>query len=212
MRASRSFRSAALSRRIVFSLTLALLGGVTALALHDASSSNILGHRSPHAAAAGGESWAAVLQGKVVRVIDGDTVSLQVSWRQRVTVRLASIDAPELGRDGLPGQPFAQKARQALQSMVEGRNVTAHCYEVDHYERYICDLKRESGEIVNRELVRAGLAWANREKRDMFLRDHTLLELEEAARKARSGLWVDNRSIAPWQWRFQCWRQGECGP
>src|SRR5690606_16618234 len=150
------------------------------------------------------------LKGRVTHVTDGDTVELQVSWRERVTVRLASIDAPEIQRRGRPGQPYAQAARRALQSLVLDEAVTARCYEVDRYERRICDIVIPDGNTANRYLVHEGLVWANMEKRGRFMRDPALPKLERDARVAGRGLWADSRQIEPWVWRYQCWNLNQC--
>ena len=168
-----------------------------------------------------GATWAAAevpdtrgaageMQATVVRVVDGDTDTLQMPGRRRLTVRLASIDAPEQGRDGLPAQPHAGQARSALERLVQGKDVTVRCYEYDHHGRAICDLKLDAGETVNRWLVREGHAWVNREKRGRFVRDPRLYELEAAARRERRGIWADDAPKAPWQWRYDCWHERRC--
>src|SRR5690554_1461310 len=50
------------------------------------------------------------------RVIDGDTLDLADGRR----VRLIGINAPEMGRDGQPSEPYAQAARRELQRLVSG--------------------------------------------------------------------------------------------
>ncbi len=57
------------------------------------------------------------LEGKVVRIADGDTITVLVDWTQ-VKVRLSAIDAPERGQD------FSQRSRQALADLVFGKEVT----------------------------------------------------------------------------------------
>lgn len=57
----------------------------------------------------------ATLTGRVVRVIDGDTVVVLTAPATEVRIRLAGIDAPE------KGQPFGQRSRQFLASRVAGR-------------------------------------------------------------------------------------------
>lgn len=154
--------------------------------------------------------YAYSLVGQVVRVADGDTLTLLVG-KQRQRIRLASIDAPEVTKDKQrPGQPLAQQSRKALADMVAGKTVTVQCYEQDRYGRHICDVKLPKGSTANRELVARGLAWANMEKHGRFLRDGSLLALEKIARRDRVGIWQRTDAVAPWVWRYQCWQQGVC--
>ena len=54
--------------------------------------------------------------GRVVRVIDGDTISV-LTGRTEVRIRLAECDAPE------SSQPFGYRAKQFTSSLVFGRDV-----------------------------------------------------------------------------------------
>ncbi|PKL79421.1 MAG: micrococcal nuclease, partial [Candidatus Melainabacteria bacterium HGW-Melainabacteria-1] len=49
---------------------------------------------------------------------------------------------------------------------------------------------------LNRELLRAGMAWHDRRHAP----DAELAGLEREARQARRGLWGDSRAVAPWEW------------
>lgn len=161
-------------------------------------------------AAAGDLPVAHRLQGRVVRVIDGDTVRLQAENRRYYTIRLASIDAPEAGNQpGRPGQPFAQAARRALQALVGGATLEAACYEVDSYGRDICDLPVRDG-TASQAMVRAGMAWANLQYGGKYLRDASLTALQREAGAARRGLWSMPAPVAPWVWRHKCWQLREC--
>ena len=149
--------------------------------------------------------------GKVVRVTDGDTFQFQDERGERSRVRLASIDAPEVGDQDRPGQPFGQDARKALAGLIEGRRVTLHCHEQDHYQRHICDVPLGGDSTANRRMVESGMAWANAEARGRFLRDQSMRALEQRARDAGLGLWQRKGAVAPWQWRYDCWRERRCG-
>ena len=68
----------------------------------------------------------------------------------------------------------------------------------DRFGRLIADVLLPDGRSLNRELVKAGLAWWYRR----YAADDWLLkELEAAARTARRGLWVDAKPVPPWEWR-----------
>lgn len=152
-------------------------------------------------------------KGKVVYVDDGDTVVLLSSERVQIKMRLSSIDAPESSHttkeEGRVGQPFADKSKQYLSSMVKGRDVAAKCFEPDRYERQVCELFL-NGESVNRAMVRAGFAWANKANHGRYLRDRSVAELQEDAERRKVGLWAGRNPVAPWLWRKQCWQGGVC--
>jgi endonuclease YncB( thermonuclease family) len=151
------------------------------------------------------------LEGRIVRIADGDTVTLLGANNRQYRIRLASIDAPETGHGkDKPGQPYAQASRRNLESLVAGRTLTARCYEQDRYGRDVCDLPADGGETASRKQVAAGYAWANTVRHGEYLRDTSLPPLERAAREARKGLWAQPGAIEPWVWRFQCWNERKC--
>lgn len=151
------------------------------------------------------------LQGRVVAVSDGDTLTL-LAGRDRHRVRLASIDAPETGHGRQrPGQPFAQAARKALADLVAGKTLTLRCFERDRYARDVCDVPLPDGRTASRVMVENGLAWANRQGGGKYLRDAAMAGLERQARDRRLGLWRQPGAIAPWDWRWQCWDALENG-
>ena len=130
-------------------------------------------------------------EGRVVRVLDGDTIDVLVPEKTIVRVRLAGIDAPERG------QPFGRKATQAVRDMAAGKTVRIASQSKDRYGRTIGEAFLPDGRSLNRELVRLGLAWQYRQYSD----DQELANLEAEARKATRGLWSDQNSVPPWEWR-----------
>ena len=149
------------------------------------------------------------LTGTVVKVADGDTVTLRVNGRQH-RIRLDSIDAPETGHsDQEPGQPYAEAAQRHLEQLVGGRTLTAQCYEQDQFERDLCALMLPDGNSANRAQVAAGYAWAYTARRGDYLRDTALPGLQRQARQAGQGLWAQP-ATEPWKWRYECWRNRRC--
>jgi micrococcal nuclease len=149
---------------------------------------------------------AAVATVVVERVLDGDTVILRGAKER---VRLANIDAPEMSHGyGKPGQPFSVQAAGWMEKKVQGKAVTVRCPDQDRYGRRVCDLFL-NGEHVNKELVRAGLAWANTAHR-RYMRDQTVLDAQRDAQMHQRGLWGQRQPIAPWLWRQQCWERRAC--
>jgi micrococcal nuclease len=70
--------------------------------------------------------------------------------------------------------------------------------EKDRYGRVVAEIFLPGGASLNRKLVEEGLAWWYRQYAP---RDLQLRLLEERARDARRGLWVDPRPVPPWKWR-----------
>ncbi|HWL29930.1 MAG TPA: thermonuclease family protein [Burkholderiaceae bacterium] len=150
------------------------------------------------------------LTGRVVRVSDGDTFQLLVKGRQ-YKVRMASIDAPELGKDAQrPGQPQARASREALSVLIAGKTLTLACYEKDHYGRHICDVPLTGRLTANQQQVASGMAFVNREKGGKYMRDPALPALESEARRERLGVWRQGDAVPPWVWRYRCWKQQQC--
>jgi micrococcal nuclease len=134
---------------------------------------------------------AETFQGKVIAVLDGDTV-LMLRGNHPVKVRLADIDAPEKEQD------FGAAARTALAQLVLHRQVAADSRSVDKYGRIVALLK--VGTLnVNEEMVRQGMAW----EYSNFHRDRHYLALQGEARQAKRGLWRQPAPLPPWQWRKQ---------
>ncbi|HEY0297361.1 MAG TPA: thermonuclease family protein [Bordetella sp.] len=151
------------------------------------------------------------LVGTIVKVADGDTVTLLTDERQQHRIRLDSIDSPEAshGADE-PGQPFAEAARQNLAALVAGKHLTARCYETDQYRRDVCALMLDDGSSANRAQVAGGYAWAYTARHGAYLRDGAMPALQRQARQAGLGLWARPGAGEPWKWRYDCWKQRQC--
>jgi len=133
-------------------------------------------------------AWAD-FSGRVVGVGDGDSITV-LKERQQVKVRLVDIDAPERA------QPFGNRSKQSLESLVKGKEVRVVERGKDRYDRVLGRVYH--GDIdVNAEQVRLGMAWVYRP----FAGDTTLYEIEAGAREAKRGLWRDPHPTPPWQWR-----------
>lgn len=139
--------------------------------------------------------WSAVafadFSGKVVAVTDGDTVKVMNEGKAE-KIRLYGIDCPE------KKQAFGQRAKQFASDLAFGKTVKVMEKGRDRYGRTIGEVILEDGRSLNRELVRAGFSWWYREYAP---KDAELEALENAARKAKAGLWADADPVPPWSWR-----------
>jgi endonuclease YncB( thermonuclease family) len=131
-----------------------------------------------------------MLEGRVVGVHDGDTITLLIAGNRQIKVRLAQIDAPETT------QAFGQRSQQSLSEMVFNKNITVKKETTDKYGRTVGTLFVE-GVDANKEQVKLGMAWVYRQ----YLHDQSLLSIEETARQSKVGLWADANPMAPWDYR-----------
>lgn len=130
--------------------------------------------------------------GRVIRVADGDTLTILSADKQKLRIRLAEIDTPE--RD----QPWGDNAKRALSSMVYGKQISLVVYDIDRYGRVVATVLID-GRDINAALVQQGHAWVYRQ----YLRRPELLKIEADARLNRQGLWAlpESQRMPPWQWR-----------
>lgn len=141
---------------------------------------------APGARAAEGLSPGGV--GKVVEVVDGDTVRL-ASGDQ---VRLVGTQAPKLplGRRNFKKWPLADESRKALVDLVMGKTVTLSYggRRVDRYRRLLAHLHLKDGRWVQGEMLKMGMArvYTFPDNRALVSR---MYALERTARAARRGIW-----------------------
>jgi len=131
--------------------------------------------------------------GYVSGVSDGDTFYIAIDGKP-TRVRLAQVDAPE------KGQPFGQRAEQALRELIWKRDVTVVWKEIDRYGRPIVQVHAAGANLnvnVNAEMVSRGFAWVYRQ----YAKDQELYALEREAQQGQRGLWADANPMAPWEWR-----------
>ena len=95
---------------------------------------------------------AETLSGQVVKIADGDTLTVLDASKQQHRIRLTGIDAPERK------QAFGTVSRQHLANLVFGRAVMVEWYKRDRYQRILGKVLVD-GQDANLEQIRAGLAW-----------------------------------------------------
>jgi endonuclease YncB( thermonuclease family) len=139
------------------------------------------------AGSAGAATVLSVGDGDTIRVSDGD---------QRLTIRLACIDAPETAQ-----RPYGAASRQVLQNLVPvGSVVTLRLQTIDKYRRTVAEVFRD-GMSVNLAMVAKGQAFAYR-KYLSACDQSAYLGAEAAAQRQRLGVWAVPGGIQrPWDWR-----------
>jgi len=136
--------------------------------------------------------WAGALtadgRGKVVEIVDGDTVLLE-DGRE---VRLVGIQAPKLplGRKNFATWPLADESKSALLTLTLYKFVTLSYggRRVDRYDRQLAHLHDEAKTWIQGEILRRGLArvYSFSDNRAVVAE---MLAVEREARAARRGIW-----------------------
>lgn len=144
------------------------------------------------------QAHAETFTGRVVTILDGDTVDVLVGEIPR-RVRLAGIDAPERA------QAFGARAKQKLAELVGGQVVTVDWTKTDRYERTVGKLITADGQDANLAMLSAGLGWWYRKyAKEQPSADRVIYEAAERQAKAEHrGLWRDQDPMPPWEWRHQ---------
>lgn len=139
---------------------------------------------------------AETLDGYVVAVSDGDTITVLDAKREQYKIRLAGIDAPE------KAQAFGERSKQHLVELVFNKQVTVEWDKLDRYGRTIGKVL-VNGQDANLEQIKAGMAWwyekYKKEQSTDDQRDYRLAE--QQAKMERIGLWRDANPLPPWDWR-----------
>ena len=92
------------------------------------------------------------LVGKVIKVSDGDTITLLTDDKVSHKIRLNDIDAPE------KKQAFGNKSRDNLASYIAGEIVTVKYKSKDKYGRVLGTIYFDNLDI-NLQQVKNGYAW-----------------------------------------------------
>ena len=128
--------------------------------------------------------------GKIVSVSEGDLLTLLHKGKPE-RVRLHGIDCPERR------QPFGKQAKRFTSQFVYGKTVTVTVFGLNRSGQAIGEVSLSDGRVLNKEILKAGLAWWDRTSSN----DMSLGDLEAEAREAKRGLWAAPNPIPPWEWR-----------
>jgi micrococcal nuclease len=126
--------------------------------------------------------------GRVVRIVDGDTIIVELGGRQE-RVRYIGVDTPETVAPDRPPECFGKEASAANARLVEGERVRLErdVSDRDQFGRLLRYVYVED-RLINAELIRDGYATAVTFPPDVSEASR-LRDLEREARSARRGLW-----------------------
>jgi endonuclease YncB( thermonuclease family) len=129
----------------------------------------------------------------LVSVGDGDTIRVSTADGERITIRLACIDTPEMAQ-GASGKA----AREALIAMLRPGSLEIKPQTIDRYGRTVAEVFA-AGRNLNLELVRTGKAFVYRQ----YLAQcdqAAYLGAEATAKRSNLGVWREG-VIPPWEFR-----------
>ncbi|EHL7789410.1 thermonuclease family protein, partial [Salmonella enterica] len=118
------------------------------------------------------------IQGKVIRVLDGDTIEV-LQDKKPVRIRLANIDAPE------KKQAFGRWSANQLKALLAAQPVTVTYTQTDRYGRIIGHVFTTNGTDASRFMVQSGAAWVY----ERYNVDESLPALQREAQEQKRGLW-----------------------
>lgn len=130
---------------------------------------------------------------RVIKIADGDTITVLLDGNTQKKLRLAEVDCPE------SGQAFGKNAKYFTSQAVFGKEITFIETDTDRYGRTIAKVYYDNNKYLSEELIRAGLGWWYH----YFSDNADLGKLENEAREKKLGLWNDTQAISPWEYRKQ---------
>ena len=91
---------------------------------------------------------------KLVRVIDGDTVDIDIDlgfgvWLRKQRIRMYGIDTPEIRTKCEVEKEFGLKVRDTLREKILRKVVTVQCHELDKYGRLLIDVFCDGSNVNN---------------------------------------------------------------
>lgn len=137
-----------------------------------------------------------ILQGKVVSVADGDTITVLDANKTQHKIRLQGIDAPE------KAQAFGEKSKQALHGLVHGKTVQVAFTKQDKYGRIVGKVFLDTQDICHQQ-IKSGLAWHYKKyQNEQPLADRDAYSASELTAKSQQlGLWSEPQPMPPWDFR-----------
>ena len=129
------------------------------------------------------------LEGRVVKVYDGDTITLLDKDMQQHRIRFYGIDAPE------KSQSFGKRSQENLANMIAGKMVNVDVQAEDRYGRSVGIVYLDDVDI-NKRQVADGYAWAYMQYGGEIYKNDEL-----RAREKKLGMWTDPNIEMPSEYR-----------
>ena len=139
---------------------------------------------------------AKTIEGLVVGVADGDTITVLDQQKNTYKIRLQGIDAPE------KKQAFGEKSKQSLHDLVHSKQVRIEYDKEDKYGRIVGKVTLGDLDICLQQLS-LGLAWHYKKyQNEQSASDQAVYsDTELKSKSLKLGLWADDAPMPPWEFR-----------
>jgi endonuclease YncB( thermonuclease family) len=139
---------------------------------------------------------AKTIEGLVVGVADGDTITVLDQQKNTYKIRLQGIDAPE------KKQAFGEKSKQSLHDLVHGKQVRIEYDKEDKYGRIVGKITLDDLDICLQQLM-LGMAWHYKKyQNEQSVADRVVYnDAELKSKSLKLGLWADETPMPPWEFR-----------
>ena len=131
------------------------------------------------------------LTGKVISVLDGNTLEVATGSNENYKLVLAGIDSPELT------QEYGDKAKKFLDRLLGDKEVEFQIRGKDRWGNHLAVVLVD-GVDPRVALLKEGLAWTAEKNPDPELENHRLTAQEKG-----KGLWKEEDPTPPWIFRRQ---------
>jgi endonuclease YncB( thermonuclease family) len=133
---------------------------------------------------------------RVEHVPDGDSLTVRAEDGRRLKIRLAGIDAPEIG------QPHGEASRDHLRTRIGLATIEIRPVKTDFYGRLVARVTLEGEDLALTQILK-GHAWHfDRYASDQSPREERLYRAAQGdARLKRIGLWQHPDPTPPWDYR-----------
>lgn len=132
------------------------------------------------------------LEGKVVKIIDANTIELETKEEGNFIIKLWGIDCPEID------QPHGNEAQAKISDLLLKKKISAEVKGKDRKGVRLAIITLKNGSAVNEQMLTEGHAWAEMYYAKGFYSSH-----EAEARNKKIGLWAHPQQTPPWVYRRQ---------
>ncbi len=137
-----------------------------------------------------------LVEGKVVKVENGDTITVQASGQSEYLIKLQAIDAPDVG------QPYYEYSKNSLSRLIRGKDVRVVVHATGPTGVLVGTVYRK-GRDIGLSLLERGLAWHYKRfpYQQAAASRKAYSDAQNIASAAGLGIWAEGSPIPPWVFR-----------